>query len=268
MESGPGVELPQEWTLDVNPEALSAIEDNTLGVRRAEVEAYHLMLDQIRHVPEEVTDAQSRDDVAFTVIMLQSEDYRGQVIGIRGQLRRLTEHPVIENDRGIDRLYEGWVFTNDSGDNPWRFLCTQLPPEAEVGENISPVKARVAGYFFKRTGYLSQGGQHVAPTLLAKSFQIVPVRTKAVAEIPSGLEYGLLIGVGVLTAALMLIWGLWIRSDRAFVQGRLGELAASRLDADRDDLEALKQWETVDPSRLFEGDSTSEGGSDPHASSG
>ena len=255
--------VPSEsQTLDVAADVLEAIEDNTVGVRRSEVDAYHLMLGQIRRAPDELIDATVSDDVAFTVIMLQSEDYRGRIVGVTGQLRRLTEYPVMENDRGIDRLYEGWVFTNDSGDNPWRFLCTELPPEAVLGEDVPPVKIRFAGYFFKRAGYLSHGGQHVAPTLLAKSFQIVPPPASTTPQPTTGFRLGVLLGVGALIVGVLLALIWWYRSDRAFDEGRLGAVAASRLDADGDDLEALKQWETVDPSQLFESGSAGDGNAD------
>ena len=245
-----------EGTLDVHipEEFLAPIEDNTFGVRRAELDAYHDMLDRVRRLPETVVEQAADDGVAFTVIMLQSDDYRGKLIRVTGQLRRVTEYPVMENESGIDHLYEGWLFTNDSANNPWRIVTTSLPEGLPLGEEVEPVKVSATGYFFKRTGYASQSGQHVAPTLLAKSYETVPVTTNIASEVRSEMHNWLLGFIGFVVAALALMIWLTMTDDRKFAGSRLGELAKARLDADPEDLSALANVDTVDPNRLFAAD--------------
>src|SRR5690606_26017481 len=50
------------------PALLAGIEDNTLGVRRVEVDAYHQMLATVHRLPDDVRRQEADTDVAFTVI--------------------------------------------------------------------------------------------------------------------------------------------------------------------------------------------------------
>lgn len=236
---------------EIPAQVLGGITDNTLGVRRAEAEAYHLMLARARDLPEEVMAAAARDDVAFTVLMLHSDAYRGKLITVRGDLRRLLPFPIAEeNGQGIERLYEGWLLTPDSGTNPCRFLCTKLPPDAPQGESIDPIPVSVTGYFFKRYGYASTAGMHVAPTLLAKTFQILPQPTAA-GPVENDLQWYMIGFVGVICMGLVAICWRFFVSDRRFERSRLKQLAAARLDAQPDALTALEDAEVTDPADLF-----------------
>jgi hypothetical protein len=235
----------------IPPEILSGIEDNTVGVRRAELDAYHQMLTKVRELPYEERRKHALGDVAFTVIMLQPEDYRGRLVGITGQLHRLSEYPVMKNDAGIDRLYEGWVFTEESGNNPWRFVCTSLPEGLHLASLSLPRRVRVEGYFFKRMGYASEGGQHVAPTLLARSFELFAVPVGNAPQIQSQMRSWMLAAIGVMIVVLGATFWWFAVSDRRYAKSRLHELAVSRLDADPQALELLKEVNLPDPSRPF-----------------
>lgn len=251
---GDGDDVPQVRPTDdvsISPAALSGIEDNTVGVRRAEVDAYHEMLAKVRSLPEDVRRQQTRNDVAFTVIMLQPEDYRGKLVGMTGQLHRLGEVPVMPNDAGIDRLYEGWMFTEDSGNHPWRFVCTSLPEGVDPQSLSLPRRVRVEGYFFKRMGYASQGGQHVAPLLLAASFEVLPVPVSNVPQIQGQMRNWMLAILGLVIVCLGATFWWFAASDRRYAGSRLHELAVSRLDADPQALEALASMDLADPTQSF-----------------
>jgi hypothetical protein len=249
-EDGTAVTAFATADLSIPPVALAGIEDNTVGVRRAEVDAYHQMLASVRRLPEDLRRQQVDTDVAFTVIMLQPDDYRGRLVGITGDLHRLSELPVMENDVGIDQLYEGWMYTEDSGNNPWRFVCTSLPEGVDLEAISLPQRIRVEGYFFKRTGYASQGGQHVAPTLLAKSFELLPAPISAAPQMQLQMRNWMLglIGLVIVGLGVMIWW--FVAADKRYAGSRLHQLATSRLDADPQELEALKDLDTRDPSQL------------------
>ncbi|MGD9856045.1 MAG: hypothetical protein AB7U20_13965 [Planctomycetaceae bacterium] len=236
--------------VEIPAELLAAIEDNTLGLRRKESDAYHWMLSQIDRLPESTAAAQARSDVAFTVLMLEPDQYRGRLLSVTGDLRRLTEFPASE-ESGFAALYEGWLFTRDSGTNPYRIVCTQRPEGIPLGESLDPpVPVRVNGFFFKRYGYASQQGQHVAPMLIAKSLHVRLLLPTAAADGPE-LQHAMLGVVSVVVAGIMTM-GVWFFiSDRRFRNSRLDQLAAARLDATPENLAALAQAETIDPQRLF-----------------
>jgi hypothetical protein len=245
--------------LSIPPAALKGIQDNTVGIRRAEVDAYHQMLATISRLPEDLRREHVDEEVAFTVIMLQPDEYRGRLVGITGDLHRLNEIPVMENDVGIDRLYEGWMYTEDSGNNPWRFVCAALPQGVRSGTLSLPQRIHVEGYFFKRTGYASEGGQHVAPTLLARSFEVLPPPISAAPQMQSQMRNWMLglIGLVIVGLGVMIAW--FVAADRRYAGSRLHELATSRLDADPQQLEALKQLDTQDWSQLFANQRESDG---------
>jgi hypothetical protein len=146
---------------------LLRVKDNTLGIRREEGDVYFRLLDHARHVPTEALDRAGAKDVLYINLMTQPEKFRGDPITIHGDLWRLYEFQAGPNPYGLKTLYEAWIFTGDSSNHPYRVVFSHLPKELEPGDNLrKPVKA--TGYFFKREGYASGGGMHVAPTLLAK----------------------------------------------------------------------------------------------------
>lgn len=145
---------------------LTKVKDNTVGIRRDEADAYFRLLDHVRHVPQADLDRAAAPDVLYINLMTEPERFRGEPITIQGELWRLYEFEAGPNQAGLTRLYEAWIFTGDSGTHPYRVVTPNLPHNLTPGENIrKPV--RVTGYFLKREGYASQGGMHVAPTLIA-----------------------------------------------------------------------------------------------------
>ncbi len=236
---------------EIPAELLAGIEDNTLGVRRSEVDAYYAMLARMHNL----SDTQlvlARDDVAFTVLMLQPDQFRGRLVTLTGHLHRLTPFPVDpDNAFGITQLYEGWMTTSDSGNNLFRFLCTELPAGVSPEEALGPLPVRVTGYFFKRYGYASLGGMHVAPTILARTFHVLPV---LMSQSPSSSQMSqyVLGFFGLMAMALgVACWRTRI-SDLRYEQGRLKQLAAARLDARPDDLAALKDVPTSEPGEFLQ----------------
>ncbi len=239
--------------VDVASDVLSLIEDNTVGLRRKELEAYELMLSRIDGLSDDERSKVAQDDIAFTVLMLQSEDYRGRLITVRGDLRRLTEFPA-PKESDFDTLYEGWLFTRDSGTNPYRIVFTQRPNDVPLSESLDPpVQVEVTGYFFKRYGYASQGGQHVAPLLLSKLPLVIPTPSRVSGD-GSELRNIMLVSIGLITLAVVGLGTWFFLSDRRYRRSRLSELAAARLDASADDLAALNQVPTVDTDRPFTSD--------------
>lgn len=149
---------------------LDKIKDNTIGIRLEEADAYYRLLDHARRVPAEELDEAGLTDVQYINLMDQPNRFRGEPIRIHGDLFRLRSFTASENQQHISTVYEGWVFTADSSNHPYRILCTSIPRDFEMGEDIrKPVQ--VTGYFFKREGYASNGGMHVAPTLLANQIE-------------------------------------------------------------------------------------------------
>ncbi|MEI8020794.1 MAG: hypothetical protein WCH39_21500, partial [Schlesneria sp.] len=192
---------------------LEVVKDNTIGVRRDEAEVFYWLLDHARRVPAASLQRAADREVQYINLMTEPDRYRGEPVSIEGDLFRLYEFEAGRNKYGVTKVYEGWVFTGDSSHHPYRIVCTSLPNGIEPGENLrKPV--RITGYFFKREGYHSNGGVHIAPTLLARRININPMPNGI--PLTSGiLPYmtGAIMAIGL--ALLVTIVGFAIGDGRA-----------------------------------------------------
>jgi hypothetical protein len=262
----PGVFLAEaETDADVVPEAGAApvanrtalpaelfenVEDNRLGPLRREQPAIDHIVARLRELSQAELEAAARDDVAFTVLMLHSDDYRGKLLTIDGALWDLRLLQAGDPDDPRDNVYEGWVLTADSGNNPYRVLVTELPPGLQPGKQLD-VKVQATGYFFKLYGYAAQSGQHVAPMLIAKTFRTFPppaVPPDRIGKELGRYALGFILIVGGVFA--VILWWFSV-SDRKFRHSHMQELAEARLDARQEDIAALQELDTLDPHKLF-----------------
>lgn len=239
-----------EEAVDSDPDLpaglLSGIEDNRMGWLRSEQPVLEAVVRKVRAVPAETFEQGARDDVTFTVLMLDADRYRGERIHVEGTLKRLTRFPFGDPDDESDDLWEAWLFTRESGDNPYFVLAAEKSDALEPGTDIDePVE--FTGYFFKRYGYAAQGGQHVAPLLITPrlELQVRPVLVDQQAR--EGLNGYVLIFVLAVSAIVLILIGQFVISDRRFRGSRAEKLAESRLDASQEELAALRNVPTVDP---------------------
>lgn len=195
-----------------NKEALASVSDNTFGIPKAERAAYEALLNQVSAADQgDQADLEqtAHREVPFAVLMLEPNRFRGELITIDGDLRRLNRIPNAGNDVNKAGSYEAWIFTADSGLNPYRVVCTNLPAGLAFGDHLTPpIRVRVTGYFFKRYSYATTGNYHTAPLLLAKT--LVPIKKKStdksVAAVRLHSREWLMIALGI--TALLVVVGL------------------------------------------------------------
>ncbi len=197
-EVGGKIEAGKYDDLVVPESLLKSVQDNTLGVRSAEAEAFYSVLARARNLADVEQSGAAKDETAYTVLMSNAAHYRGRLVTISGQIRRLNALPVEQNDAGIDRLYEAWMFTADAGNNPIRVVVTSIPEGMPLGES-DRLRGRVTGYFFKLQGYEAQSGLHTAPLLLAKELKQLPSVRPAIG--PSS-SLNMLLTAGLVLVAL------------------------------------------------------------------
>lgn len=209
----------------IDPAVLASVKDNTLGIRRDESDAFYEVLDRARQTPLERLQRAAPPGVQYLNIMTDPTLYRGHPVTLVGEMWRLYEFPANENLSGINKLYEAWIFTSDSGTHPTRVVCSVLDPPLQPGDaQRTPVK--VTGYFFKREGYNTPGGLHVAPTILAGRLQ--PYRSPQAPPQADGIVSVMLtiiVGVGLILATTLLSFAI---SDRQTPRNtkRLPQLSA------------------------------------------
>ncbi len=158
----------------------------------------------------------------FPDIFKNSSRYKGRLVTLTGRVRKLIHYPAEENDYGIKTLYEAWLFTDDSQQNPTVVVCTGVPPALKEGlpkgtDIIDHVT--VTGYLFKMYAYNAQDDTRVAPLILAKQLLWSP---QAVDEKGSQLFSKLLAG-GLIILIAGVAFAMWrvMRKDKEFKEKRL-----------------------------------------------
>jgi len=162
--------------LQIDPALLKNVEDNTLGVRARELPAYYSILRQLSETKTGSLSALVRKDASFTTLMVTPERYRGDVVTITGEVRGVTPIVVdptfeipdgeegegkrrinVAETYGIKALYDVWMFTKDSENNPYHVVTTSIPEGLPVGEFLRErYTVTVTGVFLKKTGYAAR----------------------------------------------------------------------------------------------------------------
>lgn len=154
----------------IESSSLAAVTDNTFGVRSSEKPAYDALLERVRSVPLAKLESAARTHVPFAVLMLNADRFRGELLTIDGDVRRLNR--LTSSDSSSGETWEAWLFTKESGINPYRVVLASIPAQVATGDELKPpLRVRVTGYFFKRYSYATAGNFHTAPLMIAKTLR-------------------------------------------------------------------------------------------------
>ncbi|MCA9043294.1 MAG: hypothetical protein KDA69_03180 [Planctomycetaceae bacterium] len=243
----------EKFNLLLDPHVFDEVKDQTVGWRsRAEVAALHVVLEKVRQLDNKAMTAAANKGVGFRQINQEPEKFRGELVRIKGVLWRLDEFQQDGEPVEDSPVYNGWMFTDDSGNKPWMVLCTELPSELPLGDKLDRPVA-VTGYFFKRYGYETTGSQlNVAPLLVAKTFELQAVPAEQLEERTDNATLTVFLVLLVSLLLLGLILFGFIRSDRKFAGSRLAELAKPNQNATLSS-EVLDGMELTHPSDALRG---------------
>ncbi|MCA9042043.1 MAG: hypothetical protein KDA65_16945 [Planctomycetaceae bacterium] len=199
------------------PNILDPVKDRTLGIPPEESGAYYQLLYTIAHEDaaaaikrarefwderrEKSPELREFEHPHFADLFKHPEDYRGQVITQTGFVRRIVSYQAGENEFGIQKLYEAWIYPDTGQSNPVVVVFT-VPPRSglEVGENLN-YHVGLTGYFFKLYGYRAQDTTRLAPMVLAGALEPLPLRVN-----PSYIEQRITFFLAT-TVVVLLIMG-------------------------------------------------------------
>jgi len=235
-------------TIQIDPDRLKDVKDNTLGIRRVEKDAYDYLLAQARDAAPGVLEHAALRNVDFTVLMLDADRFRGQPITVDGQLRRLMPFTAASNRYSLTDLYEAWIFTSVSGTNPYRIICTNIPAGLPQGMSLDPPPhVRTTGFFFKRYSYAAGEDRfHTAPLLLANSLRWFPAEAAShQTSLPTGFVLAGLLFLGI--AVGMMAWRI-SRANRALHDKHQSRPLA---DASPEAIRALDDLDVIDPAEAL-----------------
>jgi hypothetical protein len=109
----------------------------------------------------------AREDVRYSQLWEQSEEYRGDLIKLRLHIRLVTVHDAPENSSGVSKVYEAWGWTRDSKSFPYILVFSELPPGMKVGDEVSE-EGMFVGYFLKTMLYTTFDANRAAPLLVGR----------------------------------------------------------------------------------------------------
>ena len=185
----------------IDKSLFASVTDNTFGVTAAEKVAYDTLMARVRDMPIVELERTAHSNVPFAVLMLEADRYRGEVLSVEGEIRRC--HQIAASD--APSSLEAWLFTADSGLNPYRVVFTDLPTGVPLGDDLKPpLRVRATGYFFKRYSYATANDFHTAPLLLAKTLTVL-AQPKSAAPRPAGYSGSLTyLAIGILVTFLVV----------------------------------------------------------------
>jgi hypothetical protein len=206
----------------LNPLLLRPVRDDTLGLEYHDRPAYFYSLwlcQQIdskslgqlaaafraerQHANPKYARKKPGEFPIFVDVFQHPQDYRGRPVTLHGYLRKLIEYNPGPNDLSIEKVYEGWVYTDDSQSNPGVVVFTKKPPGLPLGGDITE-EVQFTGYFLKMYGYDAQDTPRKAPMFLAGEVEWFPARAANARMTIPPLVYAALTAVALLAA-----WGIW-----------------------------------------------------------
>ena len=183
------VQLPQETILegptdlddgqkDEVRKLLAAVTDRQ-KLADVEMPAYWRLLGWAQSQSFADLDRRAKRDVALTKLHEQPDLYRGELIRLRLNVKRILDWDAPENSAGVKHVYEAWGWTNDSKARPYSVVFAELPTGIKLGTDVDQ-EIVFAGYFLKWLQYETfQGKKQTAPLLLGR-VKPAPVAAPAV----------------------------------------------------------------------------------------
>ena len=148
----------------------------------------------------------------------QRDVWYGQLVTLRGRVRRLISYPAGQNPYGLDTLYEAWLYTDDSQGHPVVIVCSTIPEDIPRGAEVLIDFVSVTGYLFKMYAYEAQDEPLYAPLILAQRLEWRGPRSSSAPRIPTSVAYG-----GTAVGGLTIVFIAWwiTRRDRRFRKSKL-----------------------------------------------
>ncbi len=180
----------------LTPEQVELVKDNR-PFRQAESGVWLQLLQVLHETDVAELERQSLGLARRDELVRQSSAYRGELVTLRGTLRRAVRVAAPSNPWGQEHYYQTWLQPADDPSSPVVVYCLGLPEGFPLGMDISE-KVQLTGFHFKLSAYKGAKSLHTAPTLAARTVQWVPKPPIAEESEPPSLSQFALIVVGVL----------------------------------------------------------------------
>ena len=181
----------------------TAVKDNTY-FRPAERGAWFDTFARLEGLKEEQLASESLGEITYAQFLQQPEEYRHQVVTLRGTVVRQEEQRPGENRLGIESYHRLWLSPQGGGQWPLVVFCRRLNDDFPRGDDLRE-EVIVRGVFFKNWSYPYDGGLGLAPVVLANEVDWkFTTPSSPISSLPVQQLVWACAGAGVL--ALLVVW--------------------------------------------------------------
>jgi len=207
-EEAAPVVAPGRYFPGVRPEYLREIKDNTFfsAPESGETKAWYNLLGVLDRADLDKLETASTGPVRFVQIFRQPNEYRGELVTLKGTLVQALRTSVgTKNDEGITTYYKTLLMPADSPTQLIIVYLLKLPEGFPTGEKISET-VELTGFFFKRWAYKAKDSVRLAPVVLAREPRWKKKPPPAEAPSMSATAVGAVVfTAAVLCAVVMLV---------------------------------------------------------------
>ena len=197
----------------VKVSSLSSIRDD-LPFRSDERDAWLHFFDLLSKADPAELRAASTGRVTFIQLFRQPDEYRGELVTIRGTVVQTRRMATSDNDHEIDGYYQVWIRPADNRHYPMVACLLELPERFPTGMKIS-AEVEITGFFFKRLAYQAQDTRRSAPVVLARSVEWKELPAPVLEE-----EIGRIwVLVAIVGSALFAVLVAWLAYRRTTGRG-------------------------------------------------
>lgn len=207
----PGHTDPEE--IDALKEELQAVSDQK-PMAAEEMAAYWRMVKWAYAVPGADLRKQARSDLVFTHLQQAPDKYRGALIELKLNVRRIVSYDAPPNSAEAKTVYEASGPTDESGVYPYTVIVVEMPPEIPVTYDVD-VRARFVGFFLKQLPYHDKlGTNRYAPLLIGRLIHD-PALAPPVTADDGGLSVPWIVGIVLGLTLLVGLTQLWGRTSKS-----------------------------------------------------
>lgn len=194
----------EDASSDDASDALAQVQDNTY-FRPVENKAWFHLFGRLQQMDNQQLGKQTLGELTYAQLLKQPDVYRGQVVTIRGTLRREDVEQAPENSVDIKTYHRLVIQPRGGGHWPFVVYCLEIPKDLPRGDNLD-IPIAVNGFFFKNWSYAWQDGLGIAPVILAREVDWQPAspqKTRRPVTIQA-LTTAILVAAGFAVAVLWL----------------------------------------------------------------
>lgn len=194
----------------VSREALQAIRDDT-PFSNAEQGAWLNLFRIVGEKEEADLRRASSGRVTFAQLFRQPEEYRGELVTVRGTMFQAEYVRRPKAEQGISGYWQTWLVLEDAPRYPVVVYCLALPDGLPTGRKVNE-EVEATGFFFKRWSYPAQDRERYAPVLIARGLDWHPA--PAMAPQASPPVWAAVLGAVVMLGAVAGYLLLYARRER------------------------------------------------------